>query len=255
MSRLGLAAVLVWAVAAPPLHAGDPVEEAAASTRDQAAELLLRFVDTVSRLDGYTATMTKQQRVDGELQPVETLFMKHQRSPECRYMRWLPGPEEGREIIFCTDRYKGKIKIHQPGWFGWTMSLDPQGSVVKRSGNLRPPHEGGIFNLAQKLHSGIEAQRATSGGTEPAVDISDRSVHQAPARCLLPQGPPPDDDNAPYPVGKRELCFYEDNGLPAQMRMWHADGQLMEFYTFRDFELNPGLTDVDFDVDNDDYDF
>ena len=29
----------------------------------------------------------------------------------------------------------------------------------------------------------------------------------------------------------------------------------MEFYTFRDFELNPGLTDVDFDVDNDDYDF
>ncbi|WP_348673867.1 DUF1571 domain-containing protein [uncultured Abyssibacter sp.] len=256
MTRMVLTVGLAWMLAVPVV-AGAADDEPAVSNRDQAAAMLRRFVGEVEGFDAYTAIMTKQQRIEGELQPVETLFMKHRRAPECRYMKWLPGPEEGREIIFCAERYKGKIKFHQPGFFGWTMSLDPDGSFVKRSGNLRPPTEGGIFNLAERLQLGIEAQRseAESDGDEPDVAISAITVHDAPARCLLPAGPPPDDGHAPYPIGKRELCFYDDNGLPAQIRMWHEDGRLMEHYSFRDFAVNPGLSDADFDVDNEDYDF
>ena len=217
-----------------------------------AEQVLNAFLSAVGEISGYEAVLTKRQRIDKELQEEESIQMKHRRSPDCRYMVWLPGPSEGREMIYCPERYEGKIKVHQPGMFGWTMTLDPNGSMIKRSGNLRPAHKGGLFNMANTLRQTVQAG---GEGSKLRASVEQRQYLGQAVNCVLPEGEAVNLQDAPYPVGKRELCFYQASGLPAHMRLWHEDGRLMEEYGFQSYTLNPNLSDADFDVDNQSYDF
>ena len=154
---------------------------AAREVPEQVRSLVQRFVDQVDALPGYQVVMTKQQRIGGTLSPAETLLLKQTRSPDCRYMKWIAEPNQGREVILCSDRYEGKIKVHEGGLLGIaTLSLDPDGSLA-RQGNLRPIRQAGVYNMAAMLKADIQ-RRAASGTID--APIPPIATSTAKPRCV-----------------------------------------------------------------------
>lgn len=210
------------------------------------AALVQRFVDTVDGLAAYEVVMSKQQRIDGKLKPLETVQLKHRRSPECRYLKWIAPPHQGREAILCSERYDGKLQVHEAGLLGLaTLSLDPNGALA-RGDNLRPLAQAGTYNMARMLKADIERRR--SSGQIEAPQTLARTVDGHASLCLRQHGGA--GDPAPYPVGAAELCFDRTTAMPTEVQFWHRDGQLMEHYRFRDWQLSPTLSDADFDTAN-----
>ncbi|MDB5971992.1 MAG: hypothetical protein JWQ90_4442 [Hydrocarboniphaga sp.] len=239
------------AVFSPPCFAQDDDE---AAVQQRLAPLLDRFVSSVDALSGYSVIMTMQQRIGGELKPTETLLMKHRRKPECRYLKWIAEPHKGREVILCTDRDGGKLRVHQPGLLGLQLLLSPDDLIVT-SGNLRPISQSGIFNMAQLIRN--EGQRRAAGSRDgaPLPMLSERSVDGQASLCVHRDQGAAAGDPAPYEVGASELCLAWLSAMPTDVKFWNTRGQLMEHYGFRDYELDPELGELQFDTRNPDYHF
>jgi hypothetical protein len=247
------AALLLAAVAAMSSLPRAAAADTAAAVAPDVRALIQKFVDTVDALPGYQVVMQKQQRVGTELNPPETLLLKQRKSPDCRYMKWIADPHQGRELILCNGRYDGKIQVHESGILGIaTISLDPNGSTASK-GNLRPIAQAGIYNMAKMLRANIEKRQA-SAQTEPAPQTTERVVDGQASLCLR-SDTMGSDEHAPYPVGAAELCFDKTIAMPTEVQFWHKDGRLMEHYKFRDWNLKPGLTEADFDTKNKAYGF
>jgi hypothetical protein len=235
--------------ATPAARADDPAAAVAPDVR----ALVQKFVDTVDALPGYEVVMSKQQRIDGELKVAETLLLKQSARPDCRYMKWIAAPHKGREVILCADRYDGKVQVHEGGILGIaTLSLDP-GSPMIRSDNLRPIAQAGVYSMARTLKADIQ-RRVQAGGPIETPATSERIVDGQASLCMARKGAG-GEQNPPYPIGAAELCFDKTLAMPTEVRFWHEDGRLMEHYRFREWKLDPGLTDADFDTRNKAYGF
>lgn len=247
------AVLLIAAVAATGGIPAALAADGAAAVIPDVRTLLQKFVDTVDTLPGYQVVMNKQQRIGAELNPAETLLLKQQKSPDCRYMKWIAEPHKGRELILCNGRYDGKIQVHESGILGIaTLSLDPAGSTASK-GNLRPIAQAGIYNMAKMLRANIERRKA-SAQAEPPPETSERVIEGQTSLCLHSDSMG-SDDKAPYPVGAAELCFDKSIAMPTEVQFWHQDGRLMEHYKFRDWNLKPNLGEIDFDTNNKAYGF
>lgn len=233
------------ALTAPPLR-GETLPPDVA----QADRLVQQLLQATEQVRDYQTVLTKQQRIRGELRATETIRLKHRRSPECRYLLWLKGPNEGREILHCPNRDEGKMKLHEGGFLGLvTIWLDPFGKRARRD-DLRPITETGIYSVAALVRDD-RAYHEKSGDVE--VEISRRAVYEQPSTCIAtPAGA---SLSTSYSAGRREVCVHNQLGLPTEVLIWSEAGELMEHYTFRNYQLNPGLTDADFNPDNPDYRF
>lgn len=61
---------------------------------------------------------------------------------------------------------------------------------------------------------------------------------------------------APTYYGSRmELCIDDMVGIPIKITTWDHKGALYEVYTFKKFQVNKNLEDIEFDRDNENYDF
>src|SRR5688572_32540966 len=85
----------------------------------QPAATVDRLLAAVAAVPDYTLTLEKQQRTGANLSPIDTVLLKHRRTPECRYMRWLEGPHRGREVLHCADQRAGRLLAHEGGLLGF----------------------------------------------------------------------------------------------------------------------------------------
>jgi hypothetical protein len=237
--------LLTLALLSLPLSAGALPPEAV-----EAERLVNQLTQATAAVRDYTAVLTKQQRIRGTLRPIETIALKHRREPECRYLKWLPGPNENRQILHCANRDDGKMKVREGGFLGLvTISLDPHGKRAKRD-DLRPITETGIYSIAAFTRAD-HAHHLETGDTR--VQILKREVHGQPATCIATPGGT--ELTPAYAASAREVCVHDELGLPVEVRAWNQADELMEHYTFRDFRINPGLGDADFDPAHPDYRF
>jgi hypothetical protein len=59
----------------------------------------------LEKMNDYSATFTKQERVDGdELQDVQTTEVKLRHHPFSLYMKWIKGGDVGREVLLVASR-------------------------------------------------------------------------------------------------------------------------------------------------------
>ena len=227
------------AIALTASTAGAEDSPAAVDARD-VDRLLQRLVHASSSLRDYVCTFHKQERVDGELQPVDTIVLEQRREPRCVYMKWIGGPNLGREAIHCPPKYGAKLKVHErSGIASWmTLTLDPTGRIAM-DGERHPITEAGIFFFVDEL-----ARRLTSDRSRLRFELSGSD-------CLTTTQAEPTGHYA-Y---RAEVCLESQHALPASVQVWDARGQLLERYGFSDYRTDVGLTDRDFDVTNPDYGF
>lgn len=241
----------VGAFARPVAAAEIPIDQLAA------------LVDTASKswqsVKDYTCTFFKQERVKGDLLDKETIHVKFRTTPLSVYMHWVKDPHEGRETLFVKGKNDNEIKAHEGGLMGAVnVNLDPRGNMAMKE-NRHSVFEAGIGNIIALVKADLELARANGDGK--FEDLGMKVLEGVNLRCFKATFPEAkckkgiDPVKGQYYSPNIMICIDGRNGLPVAIEHRTAAGRLEEYYLHKDLKLNVGLTDKDFDPDNDAYRF
>jgi hypothetical protein len=215
----------------------------------------------------YACILIKRERIDGKLMPSEKMHVKlrHERRREGQvvvpfavYLRFFGRPEiEGREVLYIRGGYNNKMIVRKGGRIlaNLTLTMSPDGPLALR-GNRFPITEIGIQNLLSRL---VElGQNATLHDESEVTEYPNIEVNGRPCKVVQIKHPYRDDQFR-YHIAH----IFIDNELQIPIRYacygWpDTDGgvpPLLEEYTYLDLNLNVGLTQRDFDPQNEDYQF
>ena len=238
-------------------HPLDPALEMAANA--------LAKID--SSIRDYTCTIVKQERVNGVVLEPEYMFAKIRNRqmegnrvvvPFSVYMKFLkPAAIKGREVIYIENQNAGKLVAHEGGLKGKflpTVWLKPEGTLAMRK-NRYPITEIGIVTLTKRL---IERGNLDRQHADCTVEFKRATINKRKCTCLQLQ----------HPVRRPHFDFYvervfidDEMGVPVRYEAYDwppregSQPQLIEAYTYLNMRLNVGLTDMDFNHENVNYNF
>ena len=218
-----------------------------------------RAADRLDAVEGYTATMHRQERIGGTLGPEQILQIKVSHHPFSVYLRF-EAPNPGKEAIFRDGSFGDQIIAHDGGWTRRLIpriKLDPTGPIALAD-NRHPITEVGLANLATRLLHYRE------------MDLDDPDAGTVLDRIVDDRGRPWYRSIHTHPVntGERPFAYVEVHYspellIPVQIASfdWPLDDQdavdlrLAEHYRYEDIDLDVALTAFDFDPSNPDYEF
>ncbi len=220
----------------------------------------------IEKLQDYSATLAKRERIGGKLLDYEYMFVKVRHHPFSVYMCFLgPADVKGQEVIYVQGQNNGNMMAHGVGlkntMFG-TVPLKPDGPIAMRNERY-PLTELGIFNLTKRL-----------------VEVAEQDVKYGECEVKFYKGAKINSGNSyrvctcievVHPVPRRNFLFhlaqiFVDDELNLPIRYASYDWpkepgakvgleQLGEEYTYLNLKLNNGFTDADFDTKNPNYKF
>lgn len=229
--------------AAPQKHALMPAVRMAAAAKARA-----------DALAGYTATFTKRELVGGSLVEAR-MDLKLRHAPKSVYLLFH-GDNEGRELIWVDGKNGGNMLVHETGLAALvgTISVDPAGSLAMKE-SRRPVTMIGMSTMAGKL---IDQWILETRLPEPAIKFYPNAklsgvackvievTHARPHKTLKAQ--------------RTRVYIEASTGLPVRVQNYDFNPRggepvLIEDYAYTGVKANPGLTDLDFDVNNPAYDY
>jgi len=216
-------------------------------------------MERINKVEDYSATLVKRERIDGELGEHEYLFVKVRHEPFSIYIYFLgPTKVKGQEAIFVAGKNNGKLAAHPNGLrhkIVGTVNLLPD-SKMAMMGNRYPMTELGLRRLTERLIE-VGTHDVKFGECEVKVK-SGAKVDKR--ECTLIE--------VEHPVPREEFLFhrariYVDSvhDVPVRYEAYEwpsAPGGkpvLTEEYTYLNLKFNNGFTDKDFDVENPEYGF
>lgn len=247
-------------------NAAVPATKPAAHPLDPALqfahEKLVHLRDTIH---DYEAVMIKQERIGGTLMPAEYMAIKvrnrrsfgERRQPFSIYMRFLrPNAIKGREVIYVEGRNGDHLVAHESGMLNLLrVNLEPNGAMAMR-GQRYPITDAGIENLVEKL---IER-----GNRDRACGLCDvqffENAKVMDRTCTMIQVKH-DEEKEPLDFHIGRIYIDDEHQVPIRYEAYLWPGPddkelpLLESYTYAKLKINVGLTDKDFDPDNQEYDF
>ncbi len=204
-----------------------------------------------THIEAYTCIFQKLERVGGELLKPEKMLMKFRSDPFSVYLKWVADPSKGQEAIYVDGRYKNEIQVHPSGILGLIfrrVGIDPKGKTALKH-SRRPITMAGLVNMISLVTRQCEEAHARGDLT-----LTYEGVRTEGGRSLyvLKRVLPPDKG---YPC--ETLVIFIDTRTLACVRTdaYDWNGELISHYYYNDLQINPGLTDEDFDPDNADYGF
>jgi Protein of unknown function (DUF1571) len=214
----------------------------------------------------YTATLTKRERINGELVGEEKMLLKlrcPRKNPdgtETKLHVYLRGKEpkeiEGREVIWVDGKNDGDLIAHEAGWMGLLrVKLDPNGVLAMR-GNKYSITNIGIEQLLGKL---IEKGDRDRNLGDCLVSIQEDQKYNDQTCTIIEVKHPEKRPSLDFHIAR----IYLDTTLRIPIRyeafLWPpkpgGEPLLEEQYSYTDLKLNVGLNDKDFDPDNKAYQF
>jgi outer membrane lipoprotein-sorting protein len=220
------------------------------ASRAEFVRLLKEMNQAYAQVDHYTATFLSQERVDGELGPMQRLVLKFKK-PFKVYLRWLTGKHEGRQALYPAGVDGNELWVRLPMLVGAvTVSLDPQGPRA-RKGSRHPITDVGIGRLLDFISD--NAERGLQRGELTIEDGGQHATFDRPTRRFILHFP--SDPAKGYYCMTALIDVDREHRLPIYADIFDWDGQLIERYGYVDLRLNPGLTDADFNAKNPAYGF
>ncbi len=268
-TTIGLLAALAAAAATPGCGAGQrsgPVPAAPKLTADPTGEPLdpadAGRIERLARTDhvellklclqrylanyrDYTCTLTRQERIEGELSRVQVVDVKFKQQPFSVLMTWKQNPTRGDKVLYVENDPEGKHKmyVHPTGLAGKLIrSVErwPDDPEVKAM-SLRTVDQ---FGFARSLQALIEVyeQAKAAGDLIEAGYVGQGEVDGRPTwvlRRVLAAG-----EN--YPAKVTIAGLDAEHLLPVHVKGLDWQDQLSSEYTFTDLRFNVGLTDEQF---------
>lgn len=207
----------------------------------------------------YSAFLVKQERIGGELQPPQTLFVKIRHEPFSAYTKFVkPDKLAGQEALYVAGANDGKMWAHTTGirnTLVGTVSLKPT-SPFAMEGQRYPITEIGFQNLVRRL---LEVGLEDSKYGECEVRFLDNAkINDRTCLCI----------EVKHPVPRKNFRFHiariyvdKEMNLPIRYEAWDwpreqgGEPELLEAYTYLNIKINNGFTNADFDPRNPSYQF
>lgn len=235
------------------------VEQIAESNVDAAKRLHKRASDQFSKLDGFESRLTRRETVGNKPMPEEVLQYKYRREPYSVHIKWVGKEAQGRELVYVTGKYDGKVQILTGKSEGLVV---PSGMRISRSPTDKDVSSKSRFDIRE---GGMRMQLEWFGRVvatmerDPAqanrmkyLGIVNRRERESGLEAIEEQIPPGWEPLLPK-GGRRTTCFDPNPaspsfGLPILVTTIDHTGREVEYYWFD--QLKPGqFTDADFDPD------
>ncbi|CAN5700404.1 DUF1571 domain-containing protein [soil metagenome] len=222
---------------------------------------LIRAARLLDQVDGYTATLHRQERIDDTLNAEQVLTIKVRHHPFAVYLKFQV-PDNGKEALYVEGQHDNKVIANLGGVARRLvprLPLDPEGPLAL-SENRHPITEAGLANLIHKLIRYRKLDLLDPLAETILDQIEDeqgrrwyRSLHTHPRQT----------DERPF--ARVEVLYCPRTKLPLHIRNydWPESGtyeegqpvQLAERYHYEDLNLDSSLSAQDFDASNPDYSF
>jgi outer membrane lipoprotein-sorting protein len=266
-------------------HAG------AQSGTPTAEQLFAQSLASIKKVDSYQGVFVMRELIGEELE-VSKVEFKFKR-PFKVYMKYLTKPE-GQEVLFVRGKNENEIKAHKGSFPDITVNLNPYGRMAMKGSHqpiltfgLQKQIEimGHIYRKA--VATGQVTYTVKDAGTfmgEPVWEVEAKLPSTGKKVTVL------EDENlwklakrtgqtmyvilhyndirSPDSIDEGDEVFVPDHYgsrvryligkeslMPLQETSWDHNGRVYESYDYPEIELNAGLTDSDFDPDNEAYDF
>jgi len=222
------------------------------------------LVNSQKNITDYTATLVKRERIDGVLGASEYIYVKirnaKQSTPFSTYMYFVkPAINKGREVIYVQGQNQNKMCAHEGGT-GLKAAipdlwLDPAGFLAMK-GQRYPVTEIGLENLIVQLIA--RAERDMKVGMCKVQFRKGAMINKR--KCTMIQVMHPD-KRAPYDFHVAQIFIDDELQVPVRYVSYDwpdvpgARPKLIEEYTYLNVKLNNGFKDIDFDVNNPNYNF
>ena len=221
-------------------------------------ETLLEVGKRLDRIEGYTATFRKTERLRGVLGAEQTLAMKVRQRPFAVYLKFL-NPQPGKEVVYAEGHHENKVIAHSTGVSRWLVPrlAVPPDHPLAMAETRHSITEVGLSNLNDKL---IEFRRLDLKDHE-AITILDR-ITDSDGRPWLRSVHRHLNQNGSRPFYHVEVLYDVESRIPLKISNydWPEPGRedqlsLAERYTYDDLKLGVPLSSLDFDPANPDYAF
>ncbi|MDZ4851272.1 MAG: DUF1571 domain-containing protein [Pirellulaceae bacterium] len=214
----------------------------------------------------YTAVMHKRERINGKLGEENQMFVKiindRQRETEPAiplhvYLRFdSPASMRGREVIWIDGKNDGNLIAHEAGFMNlMSVQLAPTGSLAMM-GNKYPITGIGMANLYKKLIEKGERDRR-NGNCE--VTFREHEIVNSHDVAMIEVKHPAKYSHFDFHIARVYLDLTRHLPLRYEAYLWPEnpgdEPPLEEQYTYSDIRLNVGLTEKDFDPENEEYQY
>jgi hypothetical protein len=209
-------------------------EDPAHPPNDPDSGVLLAAAQTkLDKLKAYQVAITRQERVEGQLQPQEDILLSIRRDPRAVRLEWTDGPSKGREVIYSSTLDPRMIFVHQPSTAVVLPSMKiPVDSPLVMKNSRHKITEAGFDTILESLRKAQES----AGGERSAgprliykgletPDGNDRPCHHFLQRSTN---------------GQTWNVYLDSRSmLPRLVVTEDSRGELLERYVYRDVRENP----------------
>ncbi|MBT3889016.1 MAG: DUF1571 domain-containing protein [Planctomycetaceae bacterium] len=222
------------------------------------------LINSQKNINDYTATLVKRERIEGVLGAPEYIYLKVRNAkagtPFSTYMYFVkPAIAKGREVIYVHGKNQGKMCAHEGGT-GLKAAipdlwLDPVGFLAMK-GQRYPVTEIGLENLIVQLID--RAERDMKAGMCKVQFRKGAMINKR--KCTMIQVTHPD-KMVPYDFHVAQIFIDDELQVPVRYVSYDwpetegARPKLIEEYTYVNVKLNNGFKDIDFDINNPNYNF
>lgn len=239
----------------------DPVAE---ENLRKKLDLLRQGSAFLNERGSYSARMSKQEVVGGELLPEHVIWMKCRQKPFSVYLSWETG-DPGREVLYIEGQNNGRLLGHDGGWKSRlpSFSLSPESSLAMRDARYPVTRAGigGLIDLMIEAHeTDLQTGRYSQCDYEPHVEFDGRDCESFTTTYK---------SRGASPVYRKSITLIDrERHIPLSSHHyeWPQSGPatsgndldattLIEAYEFTEIDFDVQFNDEDFDRQNDEYAF
>ena len=222
---------------------------------ENAIKIAKESLEAAKEIKDCSADFYKREIVSGKV-VVHSMSMKYRKQPFSAYL-YFHSPAKGREVLYVDGKNDNKLLAHESGLKGivGTVSLDPR-SEEAMSESKQPITELGLHKLAEQM---IKQWEEESKYGECNVKYYPEAK-LGEVKCVVIE--------SSHPVPRKQFPahmtrFFIDKSTKIPLRIEHygyppekgAKPPLLEEYTYSKVKLNLGLSEIDFDTRNPNYNF
>ena len=228
--------------------AAAPDNPAPANPLDEPLRLLAAAQQVFRGVQDYSCTLVKQERMNGQLQPVNVMTMMVRNEPFSVYLKWFqPKAQAGQEACYVAGRNGGRMRARSRGVLGAVgfVSIDPNDPRARKNSN-HSITEAGLGNLMARFDRGWRAEYNLH---KTRVRIGEYEYNKR--RCIRVETTRT--EHLPNLVYRSVIYFDKQTKLPTRVETYdwprqggNPNGDLIEVYSYVNLRLNVGLPDTVF---------
>ncbi len=224
-------------------------------TIDKVMKMINQAKSSVKRMKDFTSIFYKKEYKDKQL-PQEKTLLKFRKNPRSVYMKWIGKANKDREMLWVKNKNDGKIKAHEGGFLKLiNVNLDPFGSMAMKD-NRHPVTEAGFPHTVMLISKDMSLIQQHPDWGATIKDHGIKTIYGAKSHCF--EAKMSKNKHPEFYAYQAYICMDLKLKLPNKVKIWQKeDGKvrLVEDYGYEKTKVNIGLSDKDFNPDNEEYKF